>query len=475
MEFGLNSTYVDSTLDDLIESPKPFINFAKQNYIDYLRYPGGLESRTFFWDKPLLIPQARRLYAATLKTKYSDKESKAEHNERLANNQIVKDSSYRDFLRFCKRSSIKPVIVLGIWFYHDDKNVYAMQSETGGLNNPNWSVIEKNIKEQAAYSHKTYSDVIHWEIGNEDQHIFSAKDYAEIAYHYASAIKSLYPSDKILVNFTLNPESKKVEDNWNEDMFNYLSSKNAVSLIDYIAPHYYKAFKDEESNDNLSSSSGDLQKRFTKVNIYNTVTGFDNFFQKYPNVHMFITEFGLFKKSSNPNYNSQLEGLLMLYYLMQFNATPRLDAIIRHGFTQTSSAFYFNDKTFKKLNYSFDPADDPSDNIFKYIPPIAKSTKLFFDNNPVKANKAVTTSNYGYTITSYAGTTIINILNFTANPVNISTGDLEVNLTGKKASFKSYQFNDLHSKQWNYEKTTVKISSAIQVAPFSYSVITFSN
>src|SRR5690242_2574847 len=86
MSFGLNSNYYDSSFTALINSGKNFSGFAKNYYIKYLRYPGGLESRTYFWDKPSLAPQARLLYANVLKVTSPDKLNKAKHNEKLSEN-----------------------------------------------------------------------------------------------------------------------------------------------------------------------------------------------------------------------------------------------------------------------------------------------------------------------------------------------------------------------------------------------------
>ena len=110
-------------------------------------------------------------------------------------------------------------------------------------------------------------------------------------------------------------------------------------------------------------------------------------------------------------------------------------------------------------------------NVFKYIPPKAKVIKIFFDNNPVKADKIITTQSYSYTITNMQNKTIINLLNFSNNTVNINISNLGIS-SSQNINAVNYNFTDLNNKQWNYDNTKTKITSSIQLKPYSYSVIT---
>ncbi len=472
MSFGLNSKYYDSSLTALINSGKNFSGFAKNYYIRFLRYPGGLESRTYFWDKPSLTPQARLLYANVLRVKSPDKLNKAKHNEQLSENgsAVVSVAQYGNFLNFCKKNDVTPIIVLNTWYYHDENKVYAICSDDK-LDDPKWDQILDNIKKQIEYTHTVYNATVYWEIGNEDNHIYSAEIYSQIVNRYASVIKASFPNDKVLINFS-NPTGKKIEANWNENVINALASSKAIKYIDFIAPHYYRGFKTDENYKSMVNSD-DIAARFKKLNIFEETQRFDQTLHEYPNIHIFFTEFGLFPKVTNPNYNSQLEGLLMLYYLMEFNASKRVDGIIRHGFTQTSSGFYFDNNTFKQLKYNFNPEDDKTYNIFKYIPPKAKVVKIFFDNNPIKATKFVETNSYSYTVSTFSNSSacIINLINFGGTPVNFDIKDILNNMAGEKLTLTTYRFADLNNKQWSNNKTSLEFTSTVQLPSYSYSVI----
>lgn len=473
INFGLNTSYYDSAMLSIVHSPKVFRTFAEQNHIEFLRYPAGTESRTYFWDRPDLIPQARKMYANFLNTTKlaTDKSSKAKHNERMAESKEaqVDNSAYGDFLKFCQRSNITPIIVLSIWFYHDNDQVHVIKAKNGSMANADWNTILQNIQKQVQFSHTVYDGTIYWEIGNEDNHIFSAEDYAEFVTKYSTVIKKVNSSDKILITIS-NPTSKKIEDNWNENVLSYLAANKAISNVNYVAPHYYKAFSGGEGDEQLNTPA-QIQARFKQVTIYSLSKNFSDLLSNYPDIHIFYTEFGLFKKASNPNYNTQLEALLTLYYLMQFNASPRVDGAIRHGFTQLGSGLYYNANTFKSLKYNFAPTDAQTNEFFSYISPKGKTIKIFFDNNPAKASKLATMNGYAYTIGNTSNGTIINLINFTPQSIPVNLGNIAGAIAGKKITATSYKFSDLQSKQWNVDKTVSTISSSISLLPYSYAVI----
>ena len=478
VKFGLNCIYDDLSFNQLL-SPQnsKIVDFAQNYNIRFLRFPGGTVSRSYFWDRQDLIPKALQLYSDFLSTNIKSNTDVTKNNKKVdyynnkadvINKALLGDSLYSDFLRFCKKNVITPIIVMNSWYYHDDNTVYKiLNNDNSGIDNNKWDAILGNIKKQVQFTHKFVSQV-YWEIGNEDEHVYPATSYSNIAAKFATVIKSLYPNDKVILEYA-NPESKKVANNWNNDMISCLVKSKSIQLIDFVAPHYYRAFED------VVQTQTDMQNRIQKVDIYSKWQTLQSPINDYPNIHLFYTEYGVLRKIVHPNYNTQIHGLLMLYYLMNFNATPNIYGVIQHSFTTKNSGILFDEGTFKNLNYGFSPNDAAPNNFFKYAPPQAKAVKLFYTYNTVKAQSLSVNSEYAYTITNTSDKVLINVLNFADHAVTLKISDMVNYISGAKLNVIKYQFDDLNSHQWNYAANTSQsavTAGSVQLNKSSYNVIT---
>ena len=136
---------------------------------------------------------------------------------------------------------------------------------------------------------------------------------------------------------------------------------------------------------------------------------------------------------------------------------------------------FFDDGNFKALNYGFTPTDGQSNSFFVYAPPQAKAVKVFYANNPVKAQSLTINNNYAYTVTNTTDKIILNILNFTDQPIKLKLNDLVGFNSSKKTTVNQYMFNDLNSKQWdyvnNYTSSIINIGT-VDLKKNSYSVVT---
>lgn len=477
-KFGLNCIYDDSSFN-LMLAPKnsKIVDITKNYHIQFLRFPGGTVSRSYFWDRQDLIPKALQLYSDFLSTNIKantdlDKNSKKVEYYNNKSDDIgeamLGDSLYSDFLKFCKKDAIIPIIVLNSWYYHDKNTVYKILNEDRSTIDKNkWDPILTNLKKQAIFTHK-YVNQVYWEIGNEDPHVYPANSYANIASKFAAVLKSLYPNDKIIIQYA-NPESKKVDNEWNNDMVACLEKSKSIQFIDFVAPHYYRGFEDE------INSQPDLQKRIQKVDIFSKWQNLQSPLSNYPNIKLFYTEFGIFKKIVHPNYNTQMHTLFMLYYLMNFNATPNVYGVIQHSFTAKTTGIFFDENNFRNLNYGFIPTDVSPNSFFRYIPPQAKAIKLFYTYNSIKAQSLTVNAEYAFTITNDGDKKLINILNFSDHAVSINLSTIVNYSAGSKLNVVKYAFEDLNSHQWNYPTNLSPVaatSGTIQVSRSSYNVIT---
>ncbi len=478
IKFGLNAVYFDSTLNKLLSSKnEKIVDFPGNYHVQYLRFPGGLLARNYFWDRQDLIPQSFQLYSDFLSKNIKENTDLKKNNAKVdyysnradeAGMPLLGNDLYASFLKFCKKESIMPIIQLNCWYYHDGDKVYKIpNADFTNVEKDKWPAILDNIKKQVEFTHK-YLSQVYWEIGNEDQHVFSPNLYASIAAKYAAIIKSIYPNDKVIVTYS-NVESKKVDEDWNVDMISCLAKANSINFIDFVAPHFYRVFEEEVH------SQLDLQKRIQKVDVYAKWRDMQKAIENYPNIKVFYTEFGIFKKVGHPNYNTQMQGLLMFYYLMNFNATPNLYGVILHSFTSRNTATFYDENSFNSLKYGFNPSDEQPNNFFKYIPPQAKAIKLFYTYNTSKAQSLVLNSEYAYTVTSGNGKIVINILNYSDHAVNIKLNEIVGGSTSVSGNLIKYQFDDLDSHQWNYNTNTsqsVVNSKPVELQKRSYNVIT---
>lgn len=469
--FGLNPRYDDSSLIQIVYSPIPIGQFLKNYDITYLRFPGGLYARTFFWDKTELISKSLNLYSSLLAGKGEEKaQRKSKYNKNLAEKSNVKADYYVKYLEFCKKNEITPIIQLNTFYYHDDQgNVFPIWNKAANtIESQKWDAVLTNIKQQVTLTHKYFSNVI-WEIGNEDHHIYPSQIYAQITGQFSAAIKGLFKNDKVIMQFA-NAKTEINED-WNGNLISYLEKNGYIQNIDYVAPHYYHNY------DKVTNNQAVIDDMVGKLDIYTRSKAFLTTLQNHPNIKVFYTEFGIFRKAEHPNFNSQIHALILLSYLMQFNASPKVDDIIMHGFTQPGTSTFYTDLSLKRLKYSVTNTSEPTYTGIKYIPPQAKAIKVFFDNNTLKASEIGVKKNIRliYTYSQTQNGVIINLLNYSSQDIQVNLNDL-FNKFGGNSNFKvtTYKFSDINNKQWNADDNTIvttQKSNSIKISGYSFAVL----
>jgi hypothetical protein len=484
LHYGINMDSDEKGFQTLYSSTNLIASVIQENRIEYFRFPGGTPERTYFWDNPSLMPQAYALYANFMKKRTFEGDEitnelqsrHLERSERLAKGDGSKtdQKGFENFIAFSKANKTIPVIQQNVFASHDDKEAFGVVNEDGSINEAKWPAIIANIKQEVQFAHSLYdkdndNPIIYWEIGNEETHIYSAKTYGTIAARFATATKELYPNDKVIIQFS-NPNNKKVPENWSRDVLNILNQEHASQYINYIAPHYYSAFRDV-----VSTNDKEIAKRIKKVGIYDDSKLYQTLLTKYPAIQIFYTEFAVFQKSlavagkskddsPHPNYNTQLHGLLMIAYLMQFNAGERMEGILHMSFAQC-----FNEENYKPLDQGIKPFG-----LYKEIPPETKVTQIFFNQNPVKARVFENKDNYCYTVSDLPDGVMLNFLNFSSAPINVSIKTLAGSVATGEISSSVYTFDNLNSKKWDATPHSLEnVHDSVSLAKNSYTIIKF--
>jgi hypothetical protein len=469
--FGLNSVFTDPVLHKLISLPQPtLLEMFKDYHIQYLRYPGGIPTRYYFWDRPDLIDEALKYHSSYLEQR-GDKRS--EYYSNYSENVSVPETNYQDFLNFCNKNKIIPFIELNTTLYVDNNKLYQYekfqkQTKNISIQENRWEKIGEYIKSQMKFTHAILDNVI-WEFGNEDYFMFDAEEYGTIVINLMDIIHKNYPNDKIIVEMSNSWSKGARKKQWNKTFIAFLDKKGALNKIDYFAPHFYDA--GGEQYDNSS-------QMVTKI-LKNNVTNFENaIMSNFPSgfqPKLFYTEYACVLTSlDNKNYSTQLHGLLTLNYFMRFYASPNIVGIIQHAFTTIKNAFFYAPSLTSRFDYITEKNSDSD--IFSYIPPQSEAVKLFYNTCADNVVSFYSTDSYLFLCTETNNKYKVQILNFEEHPSDVDLSSISSNIGSKNGSVNTYIFDDLNAHYWNPEKNVKKSelnSNKISVPKHSFTSIVY--
>ncbi len=467
-QFGLNVNFQDNIFQKITsDTLNNYSEFFKAYNIKYLRYPGGSAVRYYFWNNLPLSAQARNLIA-----EYKPNKEVKDHDEiEIRASDFKKNPDlYANFLTFCKKNNITPILQLNTTLYTENNIIYQIEAfkrnqKVATLDKNRWKIIQKILIEQILYT-KKYIDNIVWEIGNEDYAFYDATVYGLIVERMINILKDKDPNSKIIVELGNSHFGHDNRKKWNKELIIYLDEKNILSKIDYFAPHFYNK-PSEELN-----TYTDIINKFHSTNALNYENEMNSFFPDNYKPKYFYTETAIFSKSyNNINYNTQLHAIGMLFYLMQFAMSNNLYGIIHHGFTQKPSALFF-DKSILK-DYPYMSKNKNSKELFAYIPPQAEVIKLYYQN--VIGNLIVKKYNDKYLLLLWSDNKNykLQVLNYSNTDITI---DLNKIINCKKMQFNkiiSYGFDQLNSHYWPIKENIYKINDMknIKIKKFTFCII----
>jgi len=469
--FGLNAPFTDPVLQNIIAKQDLSMKDLLDNYhINYLRYPGGIPTRYYFWDRADLTGEAMKLYSEYLKGR-GDK--RQDYYSNYSENVKASENNYKEFLSYCKKNNVIPIIELNTSFYLNNNKIYQVekfqkQKSKVLLQQNRWNNIKEYIIAQMEFTHNIVDEVI-WEFGNEDYFMYDAEEYANLSINFMNIVKKRFPNDKIIVEMSNSWSKGARKKEWNKLFINYLNNKGVLEKIDYFAPHFYDNGGEQFDNtkEMMTKITNDNISKFVEVTLANFPAGFKPKF--------FFTEFAAVMTAlDNKNYNTQMHALLYFNYYMRFFASPYIVGIVQHTFTTLKAGFFYSPTAKEKLDY-IKEHNSPLD-IIEYIPPQSEAIKIFFDSVGDKLFSFYPTDSFLLLITESKGKVIVQILNFDDKPHEVKFNNIQ-DLIGKKTGkVKTYTFDDLNAHYWYPEKTSISSdlnSTEISVPKHSFTTIIY--
>jgi hypothetical protein len=390
------------------------------------------------------------------------------------------DNYYELFLKFCINNKVQPIIQLNTCFYAYDNTIYQIgtflqsasvkknmqikEESPGGLNDK----LKKTLTDQINFTHKYFQKVI-WEIGNEENYVYSSETEAAIVDFYINLIKSLNPQDEVIVSFpnTFGGE-KKNKEKWAQSYADKLNSLNLLPKINYFAPHFYI-----DVNDPVNTPQ-DIQKRFQDLDFAAFEKTELSYFPQNYKPHFFLTEFSIFLGDPTQllNYNSNLHALLFFYFLMNFYGTPSVDGVIYHTFLG-KSPFIFLEADAKAFNNNIVQKSSGYKNI-GVIPIQAQAEKFFYQNVGEKLVKFFHEGDISVLVTQTGEKYIYFLINTSANDATIDKKKVLSTLKGNEEfTLTNYNFQDLNSKSNKpvFDITKMKNNDLNSIDVKKYSVV----
>lgn len=469
--FGLNAPFTDAVLQDIISKPQLSMKDLLQDYhINYLRYPGGIPTRYYFWDRADLTGEAMKLYSDYLKGR-ADK--RQDYYSNYSENVKASKNNYEEFLLFCKKNRVTPIIEFNTTYYVNNNKLYQVekfqkQRSEVLMQDDRWKNIEQYLIAQMEFTHNIVDEVM-WEFGNEDYFMYDAEEYANIAIKFMEIVKKRFPNDKIIVEMSNSWSKGARKKEWNKLLINYFNNKGVLDKIDYFAPHFYDNGGEQFDNTEqmMTKITNDNVSKFVQVTLANFPEGFKPKF--------FFTEFAAVMTAlDNKNYNTQMHALLYFNYYMRFFASPYIAGIVQHTFTTLKAGFFYSPIATEKLDYIRD-TNSPND-VIKYIPPQSEAIKIFFDTVGKKVFSFYPTDSFLLLITQSDDNVYVQILNFDDNPHEVKFDNIQSLIGGKAGTTKVYSFDDLNAHYWFPEKSvnTTKLNSTeINVPKHSFVSIVY--
>lgn len=474
-KFGMNSVFnFDPVIKKIISNPDEYPLYAplfSKYHITYLRYPGGIPARYYFWDRYDLTKDATN---AISKYYYSQgTKSGGTNGDQYARFTFIVDpNNYNHFLTYVKVSGIEPIIQMNTLFYVYNGKIYQTEPFQKGfvaipLEDDRWEKIAEYLNEQMDYTHNIFPQSLIWEIGNEDNAIFDAEEYGLIVSKYTDIIKTRYPNDKVIAAMSAGELKSERKAQWNKDFIAYLDKNNALSKVDYFAPHYYIGTLF------VSQSQIDIDARIKSSEFREY---FDDMKSNFPigySPKFSITEFSeLLHSDDNINYNTQLDAMLMLDELMKFHSDSAIVSVTKLGFTADKNALFFDKSISNTFSY-VDKTRQDSD-VFSYIPPQTEAVKIFYDSTGDTIIGYEVTDNYellataSTTSSTASGTTkYVQILNY-------KNAEYTIDITKYgQGTYTTYTLPSLTDHYWDSaaNKKTGTASGSLKLPAHSFTTV----
>jgi len=342
MDFvGVNWPDDNPVFRRLFSSKKNIYELGKtlnQNNIKTIRYPGGHNVLTFFWDVPI-----ENINAALIKI--PPKERSLVYRKKLRNSDKLQ---FADFLKFCKQHNLNAVIQVNTQWIFDKANnemlplkEYERNKEnhkiwkTGKIN---WERVDKAAKyaaRQVAWTKQHgYFDLIkYWELGNEEYNKYNlgagytGEEYARVAAKFIDAMTKTDPDIKfVLTNEVIKPKqgvySKYYKRNdWTKAVLSSPVLKKYRDKIAAVSNHSYPTGK--TSKDKSEDAFIDHVYNYNFSDFAKTIQYHQSILKEanFPEKDIFINEFNT-HSFNNPNAHTWMAAIANANLIMTCANTP---------------------------------------------------------------------------------------------------------------------------------------------------------
>lgn len=465
--FGVDADVNEVNDQEIInDSSANYKQFFNDYYIKFIRFPGGEPARYFFWNNTKLSQIGFEYLNKYKVWRGAEKKNLKKRS--------IPDSIYLNFLKFCKRNGITPIIQLNTMYYTFNGSVYQVDVFQKNYSYPDLQknreeIVKSGILKQIKFTH-TILDTVYWEIGNEDYVIYDPDVYLNIVNMYSKIIRANYPDDKIIVEMANSYWKKGSKARWNKKFVNLIFNTNKENEIDYFAPHFYTPFRSEIKKKNFAImdeiKTSAKPEEFEKHDI--------SFFPENYSPKFFYTEFGLLNpQKSNPNFSTQFHALLMFEYLFNVYKSKNVYGVIHHEFLGNPSPLFYSKRIAEKLGIRIEKSNGIN-KIF-YIPPQAEAVKIFLMDVGKKYLNYYNYDSLDVIISSNDNHTLIQILNSSYDKQELDLNNIREFSNSTKSNLKEILFDNLESRIWDITADTknlkIKNSGRLEIPGLSYLVI----
>ncbi len=257
MNYLMDGTYISSNTQSATA------NTLKNMGMKFLRYPGGEKSDNYLWSKSPYTHSAP-VMALTGSCQWPSGDSRFVNTDYTAARSVVLD--FDEFVNTYKQVGAEPMIVCAYDAAYYGQSVGSPLPNPCGAK-PTLTNLVTNAKEWVKYANVTKGyHIKYWCIGNESWNLcdyngcVSASQYATDLVTFASAMKSVDPTIKIIVNGR------------GTTWWQTLLQSNAAKYIDYLGVSCYPVYNYTNGYETYRTTNPNLlneaQTAVNAINVY---------------------------------------------------------------------------------------------------------------------------------------------------------------------------------------------------------------
>ncbi len=336
MNYLMDGTYINSSTQSATA------NTLKNMGIKFLRYPGGEKADNYLWAKS---PYSHSAPVMTLtgSCQWPSGDSRFVNSDYTTAKSVVLD--FDEFVTIYKQVGAEPMIVCAYDAAYYSQSVGSPIANPCGTK-PTLATLVTNAKEWVKYANVTKGYKIkYWCIGNESWNLcdyngcVSASQYATDIVTFASAMKTVDPTIKIIVNGR------------GTSWWQTLLQSNAANYIDYLGVSCYPIYNYTGGYETYRTTSPNLlSEAQTAVNAINTYASASD----KSRIKVISTEFNSIDFGNGWNNANDVGHSLVAFEIMgQHLKNPQIEAALlwnTRWVTNTTSAQSIYDALDKNSN-----------------------------------------------------------------------------------------------------------------------------